>query len=55
MTARVPTMEVNIEVRMPIARVTAKPRTGPEPMENSTTAAMKVVTFASRMVLNALA
>ena len=31
MIARVTTMEVNIEATRPMVRVTAKPRTGPEP------------------------
>ena len=38
---------------MPMPSVTAKPRTGPVPMKNSTAAAMKVVMFESRMVASA--
>ena len=41
-------MAVNSEVRMPIARVTAKPRIGPEPNWNSSSAAISVVRGWSR-------
>ena len=44
---------VNTVVMMPMPSVTAKPRTGPVPMKNSTAAAMKVVMFESRMVASA--
>ena len=53
-TARVPTIAVNIDVIIPIASVTAKPAIGPVPTENKITAAIKVVMLASKMVLNAL-
>ena len=48
-TARVPTMAVNMEVMMPSESVTAKPRIGPVPKVNSTTAAIRVVMLASAM------
>ena len=48
--SRVKVKAVKTVVRMPSARVTAKPRTGPEPRPNSTTAAMSVVTLESKMV-----
>ena len=41
---------VNIEEMMPSDRVTAKPLTGPVPKLNSTSAAIRVVIFASAMV-----
>ena len=44
---------VNTVVMMPMPSVTAKPRTGPVPMKNSTAAAMKVVMLESRMVASA--
>ena len=44
---------VNIEVRIPTDRVTAKPLTGPVPIANRITAAISVVMLASRMVVNA--
>ncbi len=44
---------VNMEVRMPRDRVTAKPFTGPVPKAKSTTAAMRVVMLASAMVAKA--
>ncbi len=53
-TARVPTMAVNIEVKIPIASVTAKPAIGPVPTANKITAAIKVVILASKIVLKAL-
>ena len=46
-------MAVNMEVRMPIDSVTAKPLTGPVPKPKSTTAAIRVVRLASAMVANA--
>ena len=46
-------MAVNMEVTMPIDKVIANPLIGPVPKPNSTTAAMRVVTLASRMVENA--
>ena len=45
--ARVPIIEVNIEVKIPSDRVIAKPLIGPVPKANRTTAAIKVVIFAS--------
>ena len=45
---------VNIDVIMPIDRVTANPLTGPEPSINNIIAAIKVVTFASIIVVSAL-
>ena len=45
---------VNIDVTMPIDRVTANPFTGPVPMKNSMSAAIKVVMFASKIVTKAL-
>ncbi len=44
---------VNTVVMMPMPSVTAKPRTGPVPIKNSTAAAMKVVMLESRMVASA--
>ena len=46
-------MAVNMEVAMPIDRVTAKPWIAPVPNANSTIAAINVVIFASAMVDNA--
>ena len=45
---------VNIEVKIPIARVTAKPATGPVPTANKIIAAINVVILASKIVLKAL-
>jgi hypothetical protein len=39
---------------MPIERVTAKPLMGPVPIAYKIKAAIKVVTFASNIVMNAL-
>ena len=50
---RVRVKAVNTVVMMPMPSVTAKPRTGPVPMKNSTAAAMKVVMLESRMVASA--
>jgi hypothetical protein len=48
---RVKVTAVNTEVAMPISSTTAKPLTGPEPnSEHDCTAAMALVTFASKMV-----
>ena len=41
-------MAVNMEVTMPMARVMAKPFTGPLPMESRMMATKKVVMLASR-------
>ena len=41
--SRVTSTAVNTDVIIPIPKVTAKPRTGPEPIENITTATMNVV------------
>ena len=43
-----------IEASTPIARVTPKPRTGPEARKNSSPAASRVVTLESMMALQAL-
>ena len=51
--ARVPTIDVNIEVMMPSINVIAKPLIGPVPTPKSTTAAMSVVTLASTIEENA--
>ncbi len=53
MISRVMVKAVNRVVMMPIPSVTAKPRTGPVPMKNSTAAAMKVVMLESRIVASA--
>jgi hypothetical protein len=45
---------VNTEARMPIDRVTAKPRIGPVPNWNRNRAAISVVTLASRIDDSAL-
>ena len=44
---------MNIEVKIPIDNVTAKPLTGPEPRPNNIIAAISVVMFASTIVLKA--
>ena len=41
---------VNIEMAMPSPMVTAKPRTGPEPNQNSSAVAISAVTLESTMV-----
>jgi len=41
---------VNIEMTMPSAMVMAKPRTGPEPNQNSSTVAISAVTLLSMTV-----
>lgn len=41
---------VNTEVKIPIANVTEKPFTGPDPIKNNILAAIKVVIFASKIV-----
>ena len=45
---------VNMEQTIPILRVIANPFIGPEPILASTSAAIRVVTFASSIVTNAL-
>ena len=45
---------VNIEVMMPMDRVTANPFTGPVPILYRIIATIRVVRFASRIVTNAL-
>ena len=45
---------VNIEHIIPVHKVTAKPFIGPDPIQASTNAAIRVVTFASRIVIKAL-
>ena len=45
---------MNIEVKIPIIKVTEKPLTGPLPKENKANAANKVVKLASIMVEIAL-
>ena len=52
--ARVPIIAVNIEVKIPIDNVTANPFIGPVPMAYKINAAIRVVTFASKIVINAL-
>ena len=52
--ARVPIIAVNIEVKIPIDNVTANPLIGPVPMAYKINAAIRVVTFASKIVINAL-
>ena len=44
---------VNMDVRMPMESVTAKPLIGPEPKANSNTDAINVVRFESIIVVNA--
>lgn len=51
--ARDTSTALNIEVRMPKHSVTAKPRTGPEPSQNSAKPAISVVMLESRMVSQA--
>ena len=46
---------VNSVVMIPIPSVIAKPFTGPDPNANNITAAIKVVIFASKTVILALA
>ena len=46
---------VNIESTIPIASVAAKPLTVPEPLQNRTAAAIRVVTFPSMIAESALA
>ena len=46
-------MAVNIEVKIPMDKVTAKPLTGPEPIPNKINATINVVMLASKMVVNA--
>ena len=48
-SALVPRIAVNIEVKIPIDRVTAKPCTGPEPTAYRITATIRVVRLASRI------
>ena len=50
MTARTTVTAVNIEMAMPRAMVTAKPRTGPDRTQNSRRVAISVVTLESTMV-----
>ena len=45
---------VNIEVIMPIDKVIAKPLTGPVPITYKISAAIRVVTLASKIVTKAL-
>ena len=47
-------MAVNIEVTIPIERVTANPLTGPVPITYKISAAINVVTLASKIVTKAL-
>ena len=51
--ALVPTMDVNIDDKIPITRVIAKPLTAPVPIVNNAIAAINVVILASEMVENA--
>ena len=52
-SARLPTTDVNSDVRMPSVITIAKLRIVPVPNANSTTPAMSVVTFESAIVANA--
>jgi hypothetical protein len=47
-------MAVNIDVTIPMDKVMAKPLTGPVPIMYKIRAAIKVVTLASNIVINAL-
>ena len=47
-----PTIEVNMEDKIPITNVTANPLIGPVPMAYKINAAIRVVTFASKIVMN---
>ena len=47
---RVTMIAVNIDVAIPIIKVTEKPLIGPVPMANRINAAIKVVMLASRIV-----
>ena len=51
--ARVPTIAVNMEVRIPSDKVIAKPLIAPVPKVNKTTAAINVVMLASAIDENA--
>ena len=42
---------VKTDITIPIAKVTAKPLTGPDPTKYRVTAAIKVVIFASKIYL----
>ena len=50
---RVTKIAVNIEINMPQKRTVAKPRIGPVPNCHKTSAAIKVVMFASTIVVKA--
>src|SRR5687768_6402683 len=50
MTAFTTETAVNMEIAIPSAIVTAKPRTGPEPTMNSNVVAISAVTFESTIV-----
>ena len=54
-TARETTIAVNIDVIIPIERVTAKPLTAPVPKLNKTNDAINVVMLASAIVNSAFA
>ena len=54
-TARETTIAVNIDVIIPIDRVTAKPLTAPVPKLNKTNEAISVVMLASAIVNSAFA
>ena len=51
--ALVPTIEVNMDDKIPITNVTANPLTTPVPIVNNAIAAISVVIFASDIVENA--
>ena len=51
--ARVPNIAVNIEVKIPMDNVIAKPFIGPVPIVYRTSDAINVVTFASKIVTKA--
>ncbi|MNL51124.1 hypothetical protein D3C87_1741970 [compost metagenome] len=50
MATRTTETAVNIEIMMPRPMVTAKPRTGPEPNQNRSTVAIRLVTLESTIV-----
>ena len=53
-TDRVTKIAVNMEQIIPALSVTANPFMGPDPIHAKTNAAMRVVTFASKIVIKAL-
>ena len=53
-TIRVPVIAVNMDDKIPIISVTAKPLMEPVPKANNTTATTRLVKWESRMVAKAL-